>query len=209
MRPEARAIQQVGAVVLAAGQSKRMGQPKLVLPWGRQTVIEHVVSQLSEAGIQEIVVVTGGAREMVAAALAGWPVRMGHNPEFSHSEMMASLQIGIRLLSPGIQAMLIVLGDQPTLESKVVKQVVDRYIDSRASLVIPSYQMRRGHPWLVRRELWKDLLDLGPEETMRDFLRRHEHQIAYIQVDSPGILEDMDTPEDYERLKPANRESPC
>ncbi len=202
MRPEDRSIRQVGAVVLAAGQSRRMGQPKLVLPWGQKTVIEHVVGQVEEAGVQEIVVVTGGAREVVEKALAGCTVHLAHNPDFDRSEMLASLQTGIRALSPEIQAMLVVLGDQPTIVSGVVKQVITEYLETGASLLIPSYQMRRGHPWLVGRELWGDLLEMGLEQTMRDFLRKHEARIVYIQVDTPGILMDIDTPEDYERLRP-------
>jgi molybdenum cofactor cytidylyltransferase len=195
-------ISQVGAVILAAGQSKRMGQPKLILPWGRQTVIQHVVNQLAAAGVEEIVVVTGGAREAVESALTGCAVCLAHNPDYTRSEMLTSLQTGIRALPPSMQAMLVVLGDQPTIESTVVTQVVSHYLESGGSLIIPSYQMRRGHPWLVERELWPDLLNMGPEQTMRDFLRLHESQIVYIQVDSPGILKDMDTPEDYQRLKP-------
>jgi molybdenum cofactor cytidylyltransferase len=182
-----------------------MGQPKLVLPWGKRTVIGHVVYQLAEAGIEEIVVVTGGAQEEVESALAGCKVHLAHNSDYSRSEMLTSLQIGIRALAPGILAMLVVLGDQPTIECEVVKQVVDTYVSSGTTLVIPSYQMRRGHPWLVGQEFWRDLLAMGPNQTMRDFLRMHESRIAYIQVNSPGILKDMDTPEDYERLRPADR----
>jgi molybdenum cofactor cytidylyltransferase len=195
-------ISEVGAVVLAAGRSRRMGEPKLVPPWGRQTVIAHVVSQLVEAEIREIVVVTGGARGLVEEALATYPVRLVNNPDFEHTEMLASLSIGIRNLSPGIQAMLVVLGDQPTIRSQVVKQTAMAYLETGAGLIIPSFQMRRGHPWLVGRQFWGDLLSLSAEQTMRDFLMIHNQDISYIQVDTPGILTDLDTPEDYQKLKP-------
>lgn len=199
-----REIQHIAAIVLGAGQSRRMGQPKLVLPWGRSTVIQHVVTQLVEGGIGEIVVVTGGAREAVESALANCPVKLAHNPDYDRSEMLTSLQTGISALPPGTEAFLVVLGDQPTIEGKVVRQVVASYLETGAALIIPSYEMRRGHPWLVGRELWNDLLEMGPEQTMRDFLRKQETRIAYIQVDSPGILKDMDTPDDYRQLRPVD-----
>ncbi|RPJ45127.1 MAG: nucleotidyltransferase family protein, partial [Chloroflexi bacterium] len=186
MQPDKGLIQKVGAIVLAAGQSRRMGQPKMVLPWGRGTVIEHVVGQLVAGGIGEIVVVTGGARAAVETALSTCPVKLVHNPAYDRSEMLASLQAGIRALGPETQAMLVVLGDQPTIESEVVRQVAAYPGAKVAALVIPSYQMRRGHPWLVGREFWDDLLGMGPEQTMRDFLRKYEQRIAYIQVDTPG-----------------------
>ncbi len=191
-----------GAVVLAAGQSRRMGAPKLVLPWGQNTVIEQVVRSLGEGGIREIVVVTGGAREAVEAALAGYPVRFAHNPHYAQSEMVTSLQIGLRALSPGCPALLIALGDQPVIEAGVIQAVLAAYRSSGSRLVIPSYQMRRGHPWLVARELWPDLLALQPAQSLRDFLKAHEDDIQYVNVDTPNVLKDMDTPEDYARLKP-------
>jgi molybdenum cofactor cytidylyltransferase len=74
--------------------------------------------------------------------------------------------------------------------------------ESHFSLVIPSYQMRRGHPWLVSRSLWNELLELKPPETLRSFLNRHLEDIHYVEVDNAGILLDLDTPGDYEKHKP-------
>ncbi len=190
----------VGAVILAAGQSRRMGKPKLTLPWGSTTVIEQVVSTLLNAGITQIVVVIGGAGEAIEALLHGYPVQLVLNAEYARSEMIRSLQIGIEALGPSCQAALIALGDQPTITAEVVKKVVEAYDRTRASIVIPSYQMHRGHPWLVQRSLWPDLLALAEEQTLREFLQGHLDQISYIQVNTPGILEDLDTPEDYQRL---------
>lgn len=196
----------IGAVVLAAGQSRRMGQPKLTLAWGEQTVIAQVVHTLLESGIQEIVVVTGGSHEAVEAALAGLPVRFAHNPHYADAEMLTSLQIGIRALNPDCLALLIVLGDQPTLDAGVVREVVEGHLTSGGRLVVPSYQMRRGHPWLVQRALWPELLQMPPDQTMRDFVHAHAEEIQYVTVNTPGILQDMDTPEDYRRIRPEGTE---
>lgn len=197
-----RSTDQIAAVVLAAGQSRRMGTPKLVLPWGSRTVIGQVVQTLFDGGISEIVVVTGGAWEAVEAVLKDTPVKLVRNQEFANSEMVASLQIGIRSLAPACQVALIALGDQPTIDAEVVQKLVDAYLQTGASIIIPSYQMRRGHPWLVVRSLWPDILALSKNQTMRDFLQSHVDQIAYIQINIPGIILDLDTPEEYNRLRP-------
>lgn len=190
----------IAAVVLAAGRSQRMGEPKLPLPFGRTTVIGQVVGVLAEAGLAEIVVVTGAAEEPVRSALAGAPVQLVHNPQYEKSEMLTSLQTGIRALTADAKALLVTLGDQPTIEASVVRAVIDAYHSHGARLVVPSYQMRRGHPWLADRSTWADLLALDETQTMRDFLRAHEREIHYVTVDTPGVLMDMDTPEDYRRL---------
>lgn len=197
-----------GAVVLAAGQSRRMGSPKMVLPWGDHTVIEQVAGTLIAAGVGQIVVVTGGARDRVEAALSGYPVELVHNPDYARAEMLSSLQAGIRQLNPGIEACLIVLGDQPGIEVNVIRAVMDRFHKSKnkAKLIVPSYKMRRGHPWLAARSLWNELLAMQPGQTLRDFLHAHSGEITYVEVDSPSILKDMDTPEDYQAQRPIHPE---
>lgn len=195
-----------GAVVLAAGLSRRMGSPKMVLPWGEHTVIEQVAGILIAAGVGQIIVVTGGARDRVGAALSGYPVRLVHNPEFAREEMLSSLQAGIRQLNADIDACLIVLGDQPGIEVDVIRAIMDRFRagDERAKLVVPSYKMRRGHPWLAARSLWKELLAMQSGQTLRDFLHAHDGEITYVEVDSPWILKDMDTPDDYRSQRPTH-----
>lgn len=189
----------IAAVVLAAGQSKRMGSPKLVLPWGQDTVIGKVVHTLEEAGLDEIVVVTGSASPLIEAALQGFSVRTLHNPDFAYGEMLASCQMGFEALDTQVEAALVVLGDQPQIEAGVVKSVLRLYIKSKPVLVVPSYQMHRGHPWLVARKLWPAVLALQPQETLRDFLAQQAAQITYLPVKSSSILQDLDTPADYDR----------
>ena len=201
--PEAeRNTRQIGAVVLAAGQSRRMGAPKLVLPWGNRTVIEQVVQTLLDAGISEIVVVIGGDGNAIAAVLNDYPVRLVPNPAYAYSEMVASLQIGIQSLAPGCQSVFIVLGDQPTIESQVVLKVVDRHLQTGSTITIPSYHMRRGHPWLVEKSHWQEILDLVPPMTLHNFLNKNNTDIDYIVVDTASVIEDLDTQEDYTLFKP-------
>jgi molybdenum cofactor cytidylyltransferase len=194
----------IAAVVLAAGRSLRMGRPKMVLPWGDTTVIGQVVGVLCQAGIQRIVVVTGGARRQVEGALSDFALQLVFNPSFAQEEMLVSLQLGLRNLGSDEDAALVVLGDQPQIELEVVKSVLARYQAQQASLVVPSFQMRRGHPWLVKRTLWNDIFDLQPARTMRDFLNQYADQIDYLNVDTASVLRDLDTPQEYQRQRPPN-----
>jgi molybdenum cofactor cytidylyltransferase len=189
----------ISAIILAAGESKRMGQPKMLLPWGDGTVLTHVISVFQQAGITEILVVTGGAREQVEGLASALGARTVFNEAFRKGEMLSSIQCGLRALGSQTQAALIGLGDQPQVEAGSVRRVCEVFVETNANLVVPSYRMRRGHPWLVARPLWEALLRLEPPASPRDFLNAHAAQIQYVNVDDPGILADLDTPEEYLR----------
>ena len=192
----------ISAIILAAGASKRMGQPKMLLPWGTLTVIEHVITTFLNAGVEEVLVVTGGAREQVEKVTAQYSIRRIYNKDYTKGEMLSSLQLGLMAMSTQAQAALVGLGDQPQIQERSVRLVCDAYRESKPRLVVPSFQMRRGHPWLVARPLWDELLQLKPQESPRDFLNRHAGEIHYVEVDTPSVLADLDTPEDYQKSHP-------
>ena len=191
----------ITALILAAGQSKRMGRPKMLLSWGRTTVLGQVIDTFKKAGIEDILVVTGGAREQVEA-LAGTAARTVFNPGFEEGEMLSSIQVGLAEMKPETEAVLIGLGDQPQVQKRSVKLVVEEYIKSKAPLVVPSFQLRRGHPWLVTRAYWDEILSMGSDDTLRNFLNRHSSEIRYVETNDPGILKDLDTPDEYLKSRP-------
>lgn len=204
----------VAAVVLAAGRSRRMGQPKMILPWGDTTVIGQVVRTLAQAGLDEIVVVTGGARRQVEQALSGHPVRTVYNPHYAEDQMALSLRVGLVSLSAEFDAALVALGDQPQMRLEVVRKVLHTYRQTQAPLVFPSYHMRRGHPWIISRPLWGLLLALPASQatspqpaalkTLRELLTPYADQICYVDVEDDSILRDLDTPADYRMERPAD-----
>lgn len=205
MSDKIRVAEKVAALVLAAGLSTRMGQPKLLLDWGGKSVLQTVLHALHAAGIEEIYTVIGASRELIEQNILdlSFPVKTIFNPDYSNGEMSDSIKVGIRSLPQDIDAVLIVLGDQPQIEVEVIRIILNAYRRTEAKIVVPSYRYRRGHPWLIERSCWKDLENLNPAYTMREFLREHQNEIHYIEVNTPTVLQDLDTPADYQKLKPA------
>jgi len=191
----------ISAIVVAAGLSRRMGQFKLLLPWGPHTVLGQVVATLTAAGLPEIVVVTGHRSAQVAASLADTAVRVLFNPDYTDGEMLRSVQVGLHALGSDVQAALLCLGDQPQMTSETIQAVLaEGAAHSWTRVVIPSYQMRAGHPILLPRSMWRPILEATG--ALRDVLRAHQEEIVYVNVDTPTILADLDKPEDYRPVAP-------
>ncbi|HEX2697061.1 MAG TPA: nucleotidyltransferase family protein [Anaerolineales bacterium] len=192
----------ITAIILAAGESKRMGQPKMLLPWDKETVLGRIISVIQSAGMEDILVVTGGGREQVEEIAKTHKMPTVFNSDFATGEMLSSLQCGLKALKPTIGAALICLGDQPQVEERSVRLIVEEYERTGAALIVPSYQMRRGHPWLLGRKWWNEVLAMSAPESPRDFLNRHALDIHYLNINSPSVLADLDTLEDYLKAKP-------
>ncbi len=192
----------ISALVLAAGLSTRMGQPKMLLRWGESTVIGKVVGMIMAGGVKDVVVVTGGTQDAVKAALQDYNVRFIYNQNYADGEMLTSVQVGLIELHEDTQAAMIVLGDQPQIEPEIIWHIIDRYVLTGSKLVVPSYNMHRGHPWLVERTLWGEISKLRNPATLQSFLNKHQSMIEYLVVDTPSVLHDLDTLADYEQNKP-------
>jgi molybdenum cofactor cytidylyltransferase len=192
----------IKALVLAAGLSRRMGTPKMLLKWGETTVIGAVIKTLKAGGITDIVVVSGGAHDLLEPILLELGVQSVFNSKYDNGEMLDSLQAGLQVMKEHAGGVLIVLGDQPQMLVETVRQVTEAYQAGDWKLVMPSFQMRRGHPWIVDSSLIGEINRLEAPQTMRDFMLRHAADIRYVVVDTPTIFQDMDTPEDYDRYRP-------
>jgi molybdenum cofactor cytidylyltransferase len=192
--------QRVGAVVLAAGLSSRMGRSKVLLPWGERTVIETIVNRLLAARLSEIIIVTGHRADDVERLFAGLPVKVVQNPNYAAGEMLSSVQTGIRALGDSVNASLIVMGDQPLLDPRVIGRVLAAYAEGKGTIIAPTYRGERGHPVLMDRRFWPELLALD-NGAPRDVIRRYPDQLALIDVDTDSILSDIDTPEQYQQAR--------
>jgi molybdenum cofactor cytidylyltransferase len=195
----------ISVVILAAGESLRMGQPKPLLPWGGTTILGQVVSTFSKAGLIDIVVVTGGAHESVERLVVElsdkYPLHAIFNPDYIQGGMLSSIKAGLMALRPKAKAAMIALGDQPQVRLETVMNISNAFLETDSPLIVPSFKNQRGHPWLAERSLWAEILTLPGSVTPRHFLRSHASQVKYIPADN-SILQDLDTPEDYTLSRP-------
>lgn len=191
----------VSAVVLAAGEARRMGENKLALPWGERTVLGQTVTTLQAAGLTGIVVVTGHEAAHAAAVAAEAGAERVHNGDYRLG-MLTSAQAGVRALPAECAAALIVLGDQPMVAAETVQRLVTAWQEHDAGLVAPVHDDRRGNPVLIDRRHFAELLALPPGAAPRDLLRRHDGDLLLVPVDDPAIHRDLDRPDDYRRWRP-------
>lgn len=175
-----------------------MGHPKMALPWGDSgTLITHMVGLFVAAGSDRVLVVTGGDREAVEGALVGSPAQLIYNPDYRSGGMISSIKAGLRSVQDGdAETVAISPGDLPHLKASTIQALYEFRSRAEGGIVAPSYRGRRGHPVLIARGYWSEILDLGPEQTLRDYLRERAEHIDYLEIDDPGVIQDLDTPED-------------
>jgi len=190
----------IAGIVLAAGLSSRMGQSKALLPWaGNRTVIEQILAQLQQAGLARIQVVTGHQAEEVAAKATAMGIATIHNPDYAAGEMLSSLKVGLLAQPEMVSAALVVLGDQPRLEAPIVVQILEAYATGKGEIIAPRYRGQRGHPMLISRRYWDEIVALPAGGAPRDVIRQHPDALYFVDVETDSVLSDIDTPEDYVR----------
>lgn len=193
----------IAGLILAAGESSRMGRDKALLTYRGQTFLETIIATLREAGIERVAVVLGHHAEEIQRAIELPGVEVVVNAAYRLGQT-SSLQAGLRALdAPDLEAVVLCLVDHPAVSAATVRQLVDSFRASPAPVVIPTYQGRRGHPVVISRALFPELLSLGPAEGANTIIRRHRAATHFVEVDDSGILLDVDAPETYRQLEGA------
>jgi len=187
------------AILLAAGRSTRMGQPKPLLPWGQSTVIEACVDHLLSGGVRDVTVVLNPESESTRQILASTPARVVIN-EIPNCEMGVSISKGAEQLPAAPGAILVALADQPAIPPEVIEALISVWQKGDALVVIPTQSGRGGHPILLDGSLKSRLLKLDPQLGLRALLQVLQNQTVRLEVESPYIMRDIDTLEEYEAL---------
>ena len=189
----------VAAILLAAGASRRMGSCKQLLQLGGKTVIALCLDALLQGGVEQVVVVVAPAGDEVERTARKYPVHVVRNAE-ADGDMAASIRTGRGALAPGTTGVLIALCDYPLVLADTISTLTESHGRDPQSIIIPCHKGRRGHPPLLPRRL---LDELAPPFTLRDLLRADPQRIRQLDLADPGVLVDMDTPEDYRRIAAA------
>ena len=185
------------ALVLAAGESRRMGRLKSLLPLGSRTVLQRVVDGLADTGAAPILVVLGHRAEEVGKCLADRRVTLIVNERYPQG-MLSSIQWGARNLPPEAPAFLLCLGDHPDIRPEVIRALTEAWNARPGCIVVPTVGGRRGHPILIDARHLPALLALREPQTLRDLVHAPETVRIEVPVESDGPLLDLDTPEEYE-----------
>lgn len=186
----------ISAIVLAAGESKRMGSPKMLLPFGDRNVIEKVIENVLEAGVEDVIVVLGAQMDKIKKFSEKYPVRNCYNDKY-RSGMLSSVRCGFALLPADCRAALVMPGDQPMIKPKEIIRVMEAYSDSGKGLVMPVYEKKRGHPLMVDARYYEEVKNIPEEEGLRSLSVIHPDDVLEVKTDDPGVLNDIDTREDY------------
>lgn len=197
----------IAGLVLAAGAATRMGRPKQLLDWGGRPLVRVAAETALAAHLSPVLAVLGSAQAEVAAALAGLPAQLVPNPRYAEGQS-TSLRAGIAALPADCAAVVVLLGDQPFVTAEIVNRLVTEWQAGDQPIVAPLYAEQRGNPVLFARSVFPELLAVSGDQGARAVLANDPARVRLVPFDDARPLADIDTPEDYARLRAQERSAP-
>jgi molybdenum cofactor cytidylyltransferase len=188
--------QMISAIILAAGESKRMGRVKLTMPLGESTVLEQVISSVLSSMVDEVIVVLGHEQKTIRQTIGDRPVKCIVNKDYKLG-MSTSIVSGLNETDDRCKAVIIILGDQPFISSDIIDKLIDGYKTHHKGIVAPTYQGMKGHPIIFDIKYKNKLLSLKGDAGGRQLITENNDDVLYVPVDSESIIKDIDTPDDY------------
>jgi molybdenum cofactor cytidylyltransferase len=189
----------ISGILLAAGESRRMGSPKALLRYQGQTFIERICATFLAAQVDELVVVLGAHAEVLGSAVPHHPaVRTVINTRYFQGQL-SSLMAGIGALSSASKAAVVNLVDHPLVTVETIRALIASFRAAPLPILIASYQGRRGHPVLFSSLVYGEILAAPLDQGAKVVVRKDPTRVRVIECDDPGILADIDTPEEYAR----------
>ena len=194
----------IAAVVLAAGESSRMGRPKALLPIDGVRFIEKIVSSFQSTKVGKILVVLGHNVEEMRQKIADLPVLIVVNNEYKKGQMSSLVaairDIQSRQFSAELDGILVHLVDHPYVNPILVDVMIDRFYESKKLIVVPRYHGRRGHPVIFSRSLFSELLNAALDQGAKTVVHAHQKDTLEIDTEDEGVTIDIDTPEEYRQF---------
>ncbi|MEM9773030.1 MAG: nucleotidyltransferase family protein [Chloroflexota bacterium] len=198
-------VEKILGVVLAAGASSRMGTSKMALPWDEVSILETTLAHVSGSGVEDILLVTGGHRELVESLPCVAGIEQIFNADYAAGEMISSIKLALQkiLSSPNLPDAIFVLpGDMPFVTAEIIDQIIGIWRKSPEYIVAPQHSGKRGHPVLFPFEIFKEFETLSAESVPRDLLKKHKLLLRLVEISDPAVLIDIDTPEAYAKYRP-------
>ena len=191
----------ISAIVLAAGESKRMGMTKQLLDVGGKPLLQHILDRIRQTEVDEVILVLGHEAERVREKILAPGVKWVLNPDYREG-MITSIRQGLQALDPQSEAFFIVLGDQPGIEPRVYNLLIREFRNRfpQKSIVLPAYKGRRGHPALFSVKHRGEAFRIEGDRGFREVLEMVPQEVFLVDLESESIVHDLDTPEDYEKF---------
>jgi len=188
----------VSAILLGAGESKRMEVDKVSLPWGKKTMFEHCLETLLRSNVKEVIVVINDRIKGLVNLLKSQRVKVVNNPYYKRG-MSTSIRRGLRAMDPSSEGILIALGDQPFIKKRTIDALIKAFIRKKDGIVVPSFRGRRGHPVIFHRRFEKELLNLRGDVGGKSIIERHPVEVSVVPVKSEGVVIDIDMRKEYKK----------
>lgn len=189
----------ISAIVLAAGESTRMGFPKLLLPIKGKSLLQHVIDNALQSKVGEVIVVLGAEATKLRREIKQSQVQIIENASYKEG-LSTSLKAGLQAVSPQAQAVLILLGDQPLISHDIIDALIDKYEESGSIMVAPVYKGKRGNPVLFDSSLIPELSRVTGDKGGREIIEKHPAQLATVDFESTITGTDIDSWEDYREV---------
>jgi len=197
----------ISAIVPAAGLSSRMGQNKLLMPFGDKSLIEHAVDTLKASDVDEIVVVLGHEADQVRSRLERRRVNFVHNPDYREG-LSTSVRTGMSAVAKGADAIMIYLADQPLIQPDEISRLIQAFAEAKRagkSIVVPFFENRRGNPVILDASYRAMVLDIVGDVGCRRIIRRYPEQVFAVQMQTDHVVRDVDTLEDFLKVRGEER----
>jgi molybdenum cofactor cytidylyltransferase len=182
----------LSSILLAAGESKRMGRLKQLMPWGQSTMVEKTIDNLLDSAVSEVIVVLGHEAEEVIKVIVDRPVKLAINPDYKQG-MSTSIMAGLNLVDSQAQAVLLALGDQPLIDCQTMNRLIEEFHSNDKGIAIPTYRGRRGHPVIFAMKYKERLLELKGDVGGKQLIKNNAEDVLEVAVDCAGICIDFDT----------------
>jgi molybdenum cofactor cytidylyltransferase len=200
-------------IVLAAGDSTRMGYPKALLPLGGELFITRILRVMRNAELPRPVIILGNAAPIIQPRIQAWAADIRINPDPNRGQL-SSIQLALENVSPEYDAGMIWPVDQPAISEDLVRRLAQLFLSSGSWIVFPKCGGKRGHPAIFHRELFQEFMDAPLSEGPKKILLRHQQEASELPTEETAAVQDIDTPSDYlaltgKTLETALASTPC
>jgi len=191
----------LSAILLAAGESKRMGSPKQLIPWGQSTMVETSVDNLLASDVNEVIVVLGYQADEIEKVIDERSVKIAVNQDYEQG-MSTSIITGLKRMDSRSQAIMLALGDQPLIDCHTINKLIEGFCNANKGIAVPTYIGKRGHPVIFARKYKEELMKLSGDIGGRQIIKDHPEDVLEVAVDCEGICIDFDTVHSLKEKKP-------